>query len=269
MIVLMCATFCVSSVAVLLIPVGIGRAIMFPWKGQVHDLYTAFTGLYICWLSIRFGTLVYQWIPEGRQAMLKRFKLWVKIGTKSFVAFFLLVGVVPFLLGLTLDLVLIVPLRIPLHQTPIYFLTQDWCLGVLYTKIICAVTMMSPDWWLRHALEQMYQNGLRNLDINFVVFKLAGPAIFWLGLTLACPYVIGHSILPYFILNEDVLGLIHRRMYPFCFSVIAIANIMYWQITQFKRLYEHIRNDRYLVGRRLVNYHRPERKRSSSIVVAF
>lgn len=34
-------------------------------------------------------------------------------------------------------------------------LFQDWALGVLYTKITCAITMMGPNWWLKEALEQV------------------------------------------------------------------------------------------------------------------
>ena len=36
-----------------------------------------------------------------------------------------------------------------------FALYQDWALGVLHMKIICAVTMMGPNWWLKGALEQV------------------------------------------------------------------------------------------------------------------
>ena len=32
---------------------------------------------------------------------------------------------------------------------------QDWALGVLHAKIICAVTMMGPPWWLKTVIEQV------------------------------------------------------------------------------------------------------------------
>merc|ERR1712071_177715 len=44
-------------------------------------------------------------------------------------------------------------LRVAVNQSPIFCLSQDWSLGVLYTKIVCGLTMMSPDWWLKHSLE--------------------------------------------------------------------------------------------------------------------
>ena len=32
---------------------------------------------------------------------------------------------------------------------------QDWALGVLHAKIITAVTMMGPQWRLKHVIEQV------------------------------------------------------------------------------------------------------------------
>ena len=84
---------------------------------------------------------------------------------------------------------MVAPLRVPLDQTPLFFpwqvrepqschtflspsllsnlktaislfLEQDWALGVLHMKIICAVTMMGPNWWLKRALEQVTHNDL-------------------------------------------------------------------------------------------------------------
>jgi len=42
-----------------------------------------------------------------------------------------------------------------LHVINPFDLLQDWSLGVLYTKIVCGLTMMSPDWWLKHSLEKV------------------------------------------------------------------------------------------------------------------
>ena len=61
----------------------------------------------------------------------------------------------PLLLGLLFELVVVVPLRVPLDQTPVFFPWQDWALGVLHTKIICAITMMGPQWWLKRVIEQV------------------------------------------------------------------------------------------------------------------
>ena len=74
---------------------------------------------------------------------------------KSVFVAFVLLGGVPLLLGLLFELVVVVPLRVPLDQTPVFFPWQDWALGVLHTKIICAITMMGPTWWLKRVMEQV------------------------------------------------------------------------------------------------------------------
>ena len=47
----------------------------------------------------------------------------------------LLVGVIPLLFGLLLEMVVLMPVRVSLNQSPIFFLWQDWALGAMYTKI--------------------------------------------------------------------------------------------------------------------------------------
>lgn len=32
---------------------------------------------------------------------------------------------------------------------------QDWAMGVLHAKIICAITLMGPSWWLKRVIEQV------------------------------------------------------------------------------------------------------------------
>ena len=38
-----------------------------------------------------------------------------------------------------------------------YFPWQDWALGAMYTKISIALTFMGPDWWMKAAIERLYQ----------------------------------------------------------------------------------------------------------------
>lgn len=39
-------------------------------------------------------------------------------------------------------------------------------------------------------------------------------------------------------------NLVQRRIYPFLLMVVVLMGILYFQIRQFKRLYEHIKNDK-------------------------
>lgn len=185
------------------------------------------------------------------------------MSVRASIAFVLLVGVIPLLFGLLLELVVVVPLRVPLEQNPILFIWQDWALGVLYTKIATAVTMMGPEWRLRLAIERAYNDGVREMDLKFIVTELAAPVICVFGLALAIPYAVAYGIIPLFVTNLQTQIFIARRLYPFLLLIISVCVLITIHIRQFKKLYEHIKNDKYLVGRRLVNYeHRKKQQQT-------
>ena len=55
------------------------------WMGEakIHELYTAACGLYICWLMLRIGTVLYNWIPQGTAVILNKLKEWLILVRKS------------------------------------------------------------------------------------------------------------------------------------------------------------------------------------------
>lgn len=59
-------------------PVSIGRKLMSLWMGdaKIHELYTAACGLYVCWLTLRIGTILYNWIPQGTSVIVNKLKEW-------------------------------------------------------------------------------------------------------------------------------------------------------------------------------------------------
>ena len=62
--------------------------------------------------------------PQGWTALGHRLREWAKLAGKAVIAVSLLMGLVPLLFGLLLELVVLTPVRVPLHQSPIYFLWQ-------------------------------------------------------------------------------------------------------------------------------------------------
>lgn len=154
----------VASVAVLTVPVWLGRRVLcLVWLRQgesaiaVHELYTAAAGTYLCWATARAIGFISAWAPRGRVAIGKSVRRKLAIAGKAVLAAIVLLGLIPLLFGMLLEAVVVVPLRVPLHQTPVLCAWQDWALGVLYTKIACAVTLMGPNWWLKAALERAYR----------------------------------------------------------------------------------------------------------------
>ncbi|XP_022251567.1 E3 ubiquitin-protein ligase MARCH6-like [Limulus polyphemus] len=187
-------------------------------------------------------------IGDSLVRKIRKFKIggvnaFYKLTSKSLLATSVLLGVIPLLMGLLFDLVIIIPLRVSLHQTPILYIWQDWALGVLHTKIVCAVTLMGPNWWLKRLLEQVYHDGIRNISLKLIIMDLALPVIITLGSTLALPYLFSCSILPMFGAGFEMQNLIFRRIYPSLLASVVIAGIIVFQVMQFFYLYEHIRND--------------------------
>ncbi|XP_050073664.1 E3 ubiquitin-protein ligase MARCHF6 [Anopheles maculipalpis] len=288
LLVLMCISLAIGSLAVLTVPVWIGRYGMAlgsigssniapppsavsstETPARPHELYTAAIGMYLCWLISRGIALAVNLLPQGRAAVIARIKHWMSIATSyamAMIVFVLMLGVIPLMFGLLLELVVVIPLRVPPDQTPVLFLWQDWALGVLYTKIACALTLMGPDWALKRAIEQAYRDGLRDMNLNFIVRELGIPVITCFGLALAVPYVIAHSILPLFFANPLTRTFLARQIYPFFLLIAFVIGILVLQVRQFKKLYVAIKNDKYLVGQRLVNYDHQRKKRRPSVV---
>ncbi|OXB74183.1 UNVERIFIED_CONTAM: hypothetical protein H355_014566 [Colinus virginianus] len=201
--------------------------------------------------------------PVGFQPYRRPLKFPLRI-MKTLIVAVLLAGVVPLLLGLLFELVIVAPLRVPLDQTPLFYPWQDWALGVLHAKIIAAITLMGPQWWLKTVIEQVYANGIRNIDLHFIICKLAAPVISVLLLSLCVPYIIASGVVPLLGVTAEMQNLVQRRIYPFLLMVVVLMGILSFQVRQFKRLYEHIKNDKYLVGQRLVNYERKSGKQGTS-----
>ncbi|XP_068787511.1 E3 ubiquitin-protein ligase MARCHF6 isoform X5 [Struthio camelus] len=266
LIVFMCITLLIASLICLTLPVFAGRWLMSFWTGtaKIHELYTAACGLYVCWLSIRAVTVLVAWMPQGRRVIFQKVKEWSLMIMKTLIVAVLLAGVVPLLLGLLFELVIVAPLRVPLDQTPLFYPWQDWALGVLHAKIIAAITLMGPQWWLKTVIEQVYANGIRNIDLHFIIRKLAAPVISVLLLSLCVPYIIASGVVPLLGVTAEMQNLVQRRIYPFLLMVVVLMGILSFQVRQFKRLYEHIKNDKYLVGQRLVNYERKSGKQGTS-----
>lgn len=45
------------------------------------------------------------------------------------------VFVIPVLIGLLFELLVIVPMRVPVDESPVFLLYQDWALGLIFLKI--------------------------------------------------------------------------------------------------------------------------------------
>lgn len=111
-------------------------------------------------------------------------------------------------------------------------------------------------------LPQIYHAGLLHIDMKLIIGKLALPVIIALGLALALPYLSVAAVAPFFGATFETQTLMLRRIYPFLLFASTVIYFCYWQINKFKLICLHIKNDKYLVGKRLVNYDGNREQRS-------
>ena len=105
----------------------------------------------------------------------------------------------------------------------------------------------------------VYLDGLRGLNLSYLIPQLIVPATTSLGLALAIPYVIAHGIAPLIFGDFETLIFIQRRIYPSLLLIIAVFGLIVLQLKQFRKLYEHIKNDRYTSLIRVSCGHRSKR----------
>ncbi|CAF0717397.1 unnamed protein product [Brachionus calyciflorus] len=258
LIILMCLSLLAFSISLLVAPVSIGRYFLYKLSGssKINDLYTIVAGLYSMWITIRLTVIAYNWIQMGLYQLFLKFKERIWIFSKAFAALSMIFGFLPILFGLLFQQIVINPISCSLNQTPVYSLWQIWALGVLHTKISTALILTGPQWWLREVVDRLCQDGIRNINLKFMFLKLIYPVTICLGSALAIPYVISRSIFPIFTSNFDFLNKVEKRIFPTTVFLISFSWFLIFQMRQFKSIYERIRNDKYLVGQRLLNFER-------------
>jgi len=253
---------------VMYFPVRMGRiffALMFGSKGALplvtekqtkntYELYTLAIGVWLCWLCLRLCGIVSRLVPDGWSKLRNFLSEMLTTVWKSLALAVFIVGILPLQLGLLFDLVAVVPLRVPLHQTPVIFIWQDWALGIFLFKMISVTVLMGPDNWVKRNVEAAYHQGFQRLDVwKFIRENLLVVAK-WLLVVLAIPYVAGHGLPLLFDCDVTVRYLFRWRSYPTMICGAAVAAFCYYEVKQFGRLCDRIKNERYMIGKTLVDY---------------
>lgn len=266
LILLICISMLFSSISVIVIPVTIGRLILYSITGssKLNEFYTIIVGLYTIWLTIRLSIILYNWLQIGLFELFMRVKRRTMTVIRSTLAIVMVFGVIPIPFGLLFQQVVITPISTNHDQTPVISIVQVWALGALLAKISTALILTGPQWWLREAIDTICQNGFREVNLKFIFTKVFYPVMVCLGLTLAIPCIIARSFAPMITDDQTTLVLVERRIYPVALFSFSFLGLFLFQVRQFKRLYERIRNDKYLVGQRLINFERNMNKKAEA-----
>ncbi|CAF1190331.1 unnamed protein product [Adineta steineri] len=252
-----CLSLAILSILGLTIPATIGRCLLGLVTGsaKLHELYTILTGLYILWLISRIIFFIRSLLPFDINNILTRLKSYSILCLRVVMCTFCVIGYVPFMIGLASELVLIIPLSTSIEQTAVLTPLRVWIIGLLNTKIAIALIMSGPQWRLKAVLERLYQDGLRRIDFSFLINEFLLPFTLNIGMFMAFPYLAVSYMAPSLFYSTTVHQ-IERYIYSAIISFMLLLAFVIFQIKQLRLLFEHVRDEKYLVGRRLINFER-------------
>ncbi|XVF45105.1 hypothetical protein PTKIN_Ptkin02bG0179200 [Pterospermum kingtungense] len=260
-------TLLVFNSALIVVPISLGRALFnaIPLLPITHgikcnDLYAFVIGSYVIWTAIAGARYSIEHIRTNRAAVLfAQISKWGAIVIKSSMLLSIWIFVIPVLIGLLFELLVIVPMRVPVDESPVFLLYQDWALGLIFLKIWTRLVMLDhmmplvDESW-RIKFERVREDGFSRLQGLWVLREIVFPIIMKLLTALCVPYVLARGVFP-------VLGyplVVNSAVYRFawigclCFSLLCFCAKRFhvW----FTNLHNSIRDDRYLIGRRLHNF---------------
>ncbi|KAI3854524.1 hypothetical protein MKW92_008206 [Papaver armeniacum] len=239
--------------ALIVVPISLGRTLFnaIPHLPITHgikcnDLYAFIIGSYVIWTLLAVARYCIEHVKTGRAKILvAQILKWGSIGLKSSALLSIWIFIIPVMIGLLFELVVIVPMRVPVDESPVFLLYQDWALGLIFLKIWTRLVMLDHMTPLVDESWRLKFERVRD-DVIPIVMKL---------LTALCvPYVFARGLFPVLGYSLIVNSAVYRLAWvgSLSFSVIFFCAKRFhlW----FTNLHNSIRDDRYLIGRRLHNF---------------
>ncbi|KAJ3316508.1 hypothetical protein HDU76_001746, partial [Blyttiomyces sp. JEL0837] len=166
--------------------------------------------------------------------------------------------VIPLLFGLIFQVYIVMPVMSSREQTRIFFVLQDWALGAMYAKILYGLVLAGPDTEFRRILtqarDQLRDQGLRGLRLQQFAMKIVFPIVVFSLTVIIAPLALVHFLDS---VTGSGSGAKQSFLARYTFPAVLIGGLIY-EITQtlrrlIKRWMEQVRDDQFLVGRRLHN----------------
>uniref|UniRef100_A0A0D6QUN6 RING-type E3 ubiquitin transferase n=1 Tax=Araucaria cunninghamii TaxID=56994 RepID=A0A0D6QUN6_ARACU len=257
---------CLNS-AMVVVPISLGRALFayiprFPITHGIkcNDLYAFNIGCYTIWAAAAAVGYAIDYLREYNfKVLFMNLMKWSIIVLKSCILLSLWIIVIPVFIGLLFELLVIVPLRVPVDESPVFLLYQDWALGLIFLKIwtkLVLLGQMAPladDSW-RVKFEQVKADGFSDLRGLWVLREIVAPILIKLLTALSLPYVFARGVFPLF----GYSLIVNSAVYRFAWSGCLILGLLWYWMRRFQQwfmdLHNSIRDDRYLIGRRLHNF---------------
>lgn len=260
-------TLLIFNSAVIVVPVSLGRTIfnIIPVLPITHgikcnDLYAFIIGSYVIWTAVAGARYSIEHIRTKRVAvLLGQIWKWCAIVFKSSALLSIWVFVIPVLIGLLFELLVIVPMRVPVDESPVFLLYQDWALGLIFLKIWTRLVMLDhmmplvDESW-RVKFERVREDGFSGLQGLWVLREIVFPIVMKLLTALCVPYVLARGVFPVLGYPLVVNSAVYRFAWLGCLSFSLLCFCVKRFHVWFTNLHNSIRDDRYLIGRRLHNF---------------
>ncbi|CDY51956.1 BnaA08g11620D [Brassica napus] len=254
-------TLLLFNTALIVVSVSLGRALFnaIPTLPITHgikcnDLYAFVIGTYAFWTTIS-GTMyaIEHLKSERTSVLLNQIWRWCGIVFKSSVLLAIWIFIIPVLIGLVIELLVIVPMRVPVDETPVFLLYQDWALGFIFLKIWTTLIILLDDSW-KAKFERVEEDGFSRFQGLWVLKEIVSPILMKLLTALCVPYVLAKGVFPMLGYPLVVNSAVYRFAWIGCLSASLFFSCAKRCHVWFINLHNSIRDDRYLVGRRLLNF---------------
>lgn len=251
------ATLHVTIVVLLTLPVTIGRSMVSVGLAQIfdiipsshlHDLYAFALGCIALFALARLPMY----------ASMNFFADWVKkcaelnivgLGMKAIALGSIGFVLLPLGVGLLFQKLFIFPMKYPLLLSPLQNIWQDWGVGVMLLKIIIDLELVMR--------AERFKEKLRAAINDWPAFyQILWPAMVFTSLTmllLALPFAIFRSQFLTMYCGAQLAAKMYRWFYPTIFFAMVATSIVSQLRVGLEKLWGMVREEKYLVGKRLVN----------------
>lgn len=275
-------TLLIFNSALIVIPISLGRSLFnaIPLLPITHgikcnDLYAFIIGSYVIWTALAGARYAFEYIKTRRASvLLRQIWKWCGICIKISALLSIWIFVIPVLIGLLFELLVIVPMRVPVDESPVFLLYQDWALGLIFLKIWTRLVMLDhmmplvDDSW-RVKFERVKEDGFSRLQGLWVLREIVFPIIMKLLTALCVPYVLARGVFPVLGYPLVINSAVYRFAWLGCLSFGLLCFCAKRFHIWFTNLHNSIRDDRYLIGRRLHNFGEdtelPQRERQTPL----
>lgn len=227
----------------------------------VFEVYFSILHLYLLRILLQvFLRFVYpsarRLLLEGWAIVMNRLKPLFENSFIVIISFTILLCIIPQLFGILFQLVMVMPFKMHTYQSPLIWQMQDIVFHLCCIKLLVLFFIFGPTYSFKRALQQVYTDGFANFNFNLIIKDIAKPVVCVLCLLLSVSYIFAYSVLPFFIDYQRIIRLTPSMVFLTIILIVLAVKFLIFLVRTCKIINQRILNERYEIGRELVNYYR-------------